>query len=111
VKLREQLEYAAKAMGIEYHGDTGAIWVDAKEGIGGTWNNWNPRIDQADSDRMACKLRLCTSIFESHVFVSHEGFQNYRSSSISHDGTDEDVCRAVREARLAVAVEIGKGMK
>jgi hypothetical protein len=66
--------------------------------------------DQADSDRMACKLRMSTEIFYSHVFVSREAFQHYCSGSISHNNTDEDVYRAVREARLLVAVEIGKGM-
>jgi hypothetical protein len=108
---REQLEYAAKAMGLDVrwdeHYQTHYIFPNSDE-------DWNPLTDQADSDRMACKLRIETLFFDlenvvaARVYVPSGGPLNVQIEEFSkHNNTDEDVCRAVREARLLVAVEIG----
>ena len=103
MKLREQLEYAAKAMGFT----TAMLPPKGQERITDALH-WNPLTDQADSDRMACKLRMDTRISKKYALAVavFNGF--LKQCSISHNNTDEDVCRAVREARLAVAVEIGR---
>jgi hypothetical protein len=110
---REQLEWAAKACGYEYNHILGAIWVNAAEGIGGIWVHWNPLTDQGDSDRMACALDINTNLLPGRAYAVYY----YKSELIEcdaierrvdHDGTLEDKCRAVREARMAVAVEIGR---
>jgi hypothetical protein len=113
---REQLGYAAKAMGlvIDQHLELGAVYAypkDASLNADGEPNGlylWRPLYDQADSDRMACKLRIELMFEGNYVGCWKDDGDSVR---VTHDGTDEDVCRAVREARLAVAVEIGKGMK
>lgn len=58
-----------------------------------------------DNDVMACKLRISTLINIDCVYC----FSGcHGSGKIMHNNTDEDVCRAVREARLLVAAEIGR---
>lgn len=101
---REQLEWAAKACGKELQYCT---VTDYKGAIVDQFIcNWRPDTDQADSDRMACKLRIEILFFESRVIANP---RRETSAAIHHNNTDEDVCRAVREARLLVAVEIGRG--
>ena len=99
MKLREQLEYAAKAIG--YSVQPGHVGPEC-------WAGWNHRTDQADSDRMACDLEINT--FWSDGFVTCSANDGVHAKSIPHDNTLEGKCAAVREARLAVAVEIGRQM-
>ena len=107
---REQLEYAAKAMGLagrwhkrehEYAADDGFLLF--------TGVRWSPDTDQADSDRMGAKLRINILYQDGVIQASAKDCDSVKY--VFHNNTDEDVFRAVREARLAVAVEIGKGMK
>ena len=102
MKLREQLEYAAKAMGYVECG-----WMG--DGFTHVVNNqfvfWQPLTDQADSDRMGAKLRINLRFGDSFVWCRS---RDVECCAPLHNNTDEDVCRAVREARMAVAVEIGR---
>ena len=119
--LRQQLDFAAKAMGLagrwhkrehEYSADDGFLLF--------TGVRWSPDTDQADSDRMACRLRIDTYLSGSDGDSFYVEALTYNRTGkakdlmierhVTHNNTDEDVCRAVREARLLVAVEIGKGM-
>lgn len=101
---REQLELAARACGYEIALNNDIVFTivggDASE-------EWNPVINQADSDRMACKLRIET-VFHGDYVYSFSRKANARLAQVKFDNTDEDVCRAVREARLLVAAEIGR---
>jgi hypothetical protein len=107
VTPREQLEYAAKAMGKELRivlpNYSTAPEYFSLDGI----TQWNPLTDQADSDRMACKLRIEVQFDGVEVFAAAPRSADV-FATVKHNNTDEDVCRAVREARLAVAVEIGR---
>ena len=102
---REKLELAAKACGIATHWNDalGMMFLDAPKDT-----EWNPITNQSDSDRMACKLRIELEFDGDWIGAWHGAMQ---SVNIRHNNTDEDVCRAVREARLLVAVEIGRLMK
>ena len=53
---KELLELAAKAAGVELEDER--IWVHAKEGMGGSWEKWNPLTDDGDALRLAVKLNL-----------------------------------------------------
>jgi hypothetical protein len=73
----EQLELAAKAMGlvIDEHRVPGGAWVYPKgaplnrDGEQGGLIVWNPLTDQAESDRMACALELNTLWQNAYVIV------------------------------------------
>ena len=111
MRLREQLEYAAKACGHTladeyfFKGDV-RLPPKGQEHIHDSLY-WNPLTDQADSDRMGAKLRIDTCFFDGYVSTGYADNKDL-SAARKHNNTDEDVCRAVREARLAVAVEIGR---
>jgi hypothetical protein len=107
---REQLELAAKALGLDYG------WqhiFDDYEGSSSEKYDWNPLTDQADSDMMACKLRLDRQIITSKFVYCIKLVLPGKNieKGVIHNNADEDVCRAVREARLAVAAQIGRMMK
>jgi hypothetical protein len=119
MNTREQLEYAAKAywgdaiddvVSIEWSElDNAILYTDADNQDHNGQDVaycWNPLTDQADSDRMACRLRISIE-FDTDCVFAWTGIGQFISDS-AHNNTDEDVCRAVREARLAVAVEIGR---
>jgi hypothetical protein len=109
---KEQLELAAKACGYVIEDSTigDGVWA-YPVGAELNWEGelpifkWNPLTDQADSDRMACKLRIEILFFEFRVIANP---RRETSAAIHHNSTDEDVYRAVREARMLVAVEIGR---
>ena len=107
---REQLEYAAKACGYTladeyfFKGDV-RLPPKGQEHIHDSLY-WNPLTDQADSDRMACDLEINT--FWSDGFVTCSANDGVHAKSIPHDNTLEGKCAALREVRLAVAVEIGR---
>ena len=104
---REKLELAAKACG------QGITWSDI---YGKFFRNgaelgqpalWRPDTDQADSDCMACDLEI--DIDFTFGCVKAESFCGIECNAmVAHDGTNEDRRRAVREARLLVAAEIGR---
>jgi hypothetical protein len=74
-------------------------------------DEWNPATDQTDSDRMAIKLGMVTYADEMHVWCrwfSKDGNLVQSKAPVPHDNTLEGKCAAVREARMAVAVEIGR---
>jgi hypothetical protein len=110
---REQLELAAKACGYVIEDSTlgDGVWA-YPVGAELNWEGelpifkWNPLADQADSDRMACRLRIEIVFLNGRVLTRHP--RTLGILYITHNNTDEDVCRAVREARMAVAVEIGR---
>ena len=95
---RELLELVAKAMGGRFELENGFPNLNG--------NFWNPLASQADSDRMACKLRIGHRFLGGNVVEAWQGFGDMES--ITHNNTDEDVCRAAREAVLMVAAEIGR---
>jgi hypothetical protein len=105
---REQLELAAKACEIKH-----VMYPKATdEGIFTDYASWwNPLTDQADSDRMGCDLEICITF----VFGRVAAAATYNRFTIGmdayHDNTIEGRRAAVREARLLVAVEIGRAMK
>jgi hypothetical protein len=102
---REKLRLAAKAMGLDL-----GVWRDEFDAFvcPSGRGYWNPAHNQADSDLMACKLLISTLLQSDFVYCLRYG---HGSSTIAHNNTDEDLCRAVREARLAVAVTIGGNTK
>jgi hypothetical protein len=106
--LREQLEYAAKACGIrlEWDGDP-AKWQPMYY-EGKTYHSFEPLSDPAHSDRMACKLKIDTLVRDGHAIAVAIFNDLTPCHRVKHNNTDEDVCRAVREARMAVAAEIGR---
>ena len=111
---RKQLEYAAKAIGLPLHpGGIENSWRRGAEGVllddGSTV--WNPLTSQADSDRMACDLEIAIRYYDDYVSANTRKVERIFTASVGHDNTIEGRRRAVREARMAVAVEIGKGMK
>jgi hypothetical protein len=118
---RELLELCAKAFWVEEFEDVSIRWSEAEDGIlyihaenqdhNGLDREfvWAPHRDQADSDRMAFKLRMSTRISINDVFCMVE-LPRLITAYVAHNNTDEDVCRAGREARMAVAVEIGRAM-
>jgi len=115
MNTRERLELAAKAMSLSVKEDASGLLYT---GSGETWfgDEWNPAEDQGDSDRMACDLEISLVFIKNSVRAEinrHNG--EYLEESVrkwlDHDGTSEDRRRAVREARMAVAVEIGRVMK
>jgi hypothetical protein len=118
---REQLELAAKAYWGEDFEDVSARWSEEDDGLlyicadNQDHNGldcefvWAPHRDQSDSDQMACALEIA-------LFFSNGSVTAYSASvsgvkSIRHDNTDEGKCAAVREARMLVAVEIGRNVK
>ena len=137
MKLREQLEYAAKACGItgwrSKHGYWNVEFPDGrKESACHDWTafdaatgyklpeptfanaltelGFDPANDQADSDRMACDLEIAIRYYDDYVSANTRKVERIFTASVGHDNTIEGRRRAVREARMAVAVEIGKGM-
>ena len=121
--LREQLEYAARAYwGDEIDDVVSVEWGELENEILYTHADnqnhngqdvaycWNPLTDQADSDRMACKLRIEVQFSQNFIVAFTADNRGIQIMQIAHNNTDEDVCRAVREARMAVAVEIGRQM-
>jgi hypothetical protein len=112
---REQLTLAAKAVGLEIHGFYGddsnqCIYAD----IGpDDVIEWAPHADQADSDRMGIALAIDTEWCSGYVtafFFPAKSTKYLDSGNIRHDNTLEGKCAAMREARLLVAVEIGRQM-
>lgn len=101
---KEQLEYAAKALGLDYKvapdGTSVVLFED-------DYAEWNPLHDQADSDSMACDLELDIE-FEVGLVRTWKGAG--KISEVAHDNTIEGRLAAVRQARLLVAVEIGRAL-
>jgi hypothetical protein len=119
----EQLEYAAKAYWGEEFEDVGIRWSEEDDGLlyihadNQDHNGldcelvWAPHRYQDHSDNMACKLRI--DLYHFNVEGRGRSVRAVASGStneanVNHNNTDEDVCRAVREARMLVAVEIGR---
>lgn len=120
---QEQLEFAARAMRLTLNTDGTNFWKSDE--FGQSLRYWNPLTDQADSDNMAIKLRLST------VFKVDQRFGDLRVTvSSTEDGIKplfahqrvfpgaeinnmnfNIIAQGVREARLAVAAEIGRRMK
>ena len=103
---KDKLELAAKAMGLRLEWDGPPDKWHPMYYEGKTYHAFEPHTNQADSDRMACKLRIELRHRSGKVWASLS--TNSIIQSVTHNNTDEDVCRAVREARLMVAVEIGR---
>ena len=124
----EKLKLAAKACGYEVipceQAEDGGIYV-CTPGAPMHTNGFNrkderhfaPHVDQADSDTMAIKLRIDTYLSGSDGYTRYVSALTYSrvgrgvdfliERCENHDGTHEDVCRAVRKVRLLVAAEIG----
>ena len=100
----KEIELCAKALGyeiLEAPLPPGVLWVQVK----GHHLIWNPRASQADSDNMACDLKIDTLFAHEnsvYCFVGSIGFMAH------HDNTIEGRRAAVREARAKVAAEMGK---
>ena len=93
---KEQLEWAAKAAGIEWFRHTdGGLWTKTN-GI------WNPRKDDGDAMRLAVKLKLHVSIFDDAIGIGWNGYEEFK-----YEG---DRCEAARRAIAQTAAEIGKAM-
>jgi hypothetical protein len=102
---RELLELAAKALG--YTGFHESKTTPGYYLVHELLAPWNPAIVQADSDRMACKLRIETRFSSDTAWFTVMNRSAF-GKQVTHNNTDEDVCRAVREARLLMAAEIGR---
>jgi len=107
---REKLALAAKACGqsITWSDIYGKFFRNSAEL--GQPAFWQPDTDQADSDCMACDLELSLKFFDDCVccIAYYTRDENSLQFVVTHDGTSEDRRRAVREARMDVAVEIGR---
>ena len=109
---RKLIELAARSIGIvgvveEVHkslGDEKTIPVFFPDD--GAADSWDPLNDQADSDRMACALEMYILWQETYVVARKDDVDEL----VSHDGTTEGKCAAVRQARLMVAAEIGRNL-
>lgn len=105
---REKLELAAKACGQSI------TWSDTYQRFFrngaelGQPAFWQPDTNQADSDRMAGKLRIGMRFLTKAVEAYWTDGVSLNYKIVIHNNTDEDVYRAVREARLLVAAEIGR---
>lgn len=109
---REQLEYAAKAMGIKVRcleGLDGAVYVAVADE-----KPWNPKVDDGDSRRLQNATRVSLiypaampDVVQALAFAPDtiEG----RYTATEPIGTDLDA--AVRLAVFKVAVEVGKAMQ
>ena len=112
---REQIDFAARAMGlvIDQYLEPGAVYAypkDASLNADGEPNGlhlWRPFDDQADSDRMAAYLLIDSTWYTNCVVACAANDRHLVESGhrVSHNNTIEDKYRAVREARLAVAVQ------
>lgn len=110
---RKLLERAAKAAGITGEwgdvfplGDTGdtydftdLFFLENDEGI------WNPLLDDGDAFRLAVKLRLDLSHFESFVDCERRGGDIWPAYDSHHGG---DRCAATRRAIVRAAAALAK---
>ena len=102
---KELLELAAKAAGIEIQDER--IWVDAKEGMGGSWEKWNPLTNDGDALRLAVKLNLAVDIYNSCVCYHSDDLEieEHYPQGIIHD-----MYVATRRAIVRASAEIGKSI-
>lgn len=111
------LEFAAKAAGLEIHSDSErGLWVSAN----GLWvvipdagvRFWSPRDDDGDAFRLMTHLGL-------RVIYGQWAPAEIYSVAVEHDCLDDpieelahkDVDAATREAIFRAAVEIGKSLQ
>jgi hypothetical protein len=106
---REQLEFAAKAAGLESNDDTGEMlyWFHSEDTMGGGWGAWNPITDKSDSfDLMvACKISLLWGN-ELVRADSHRGIDTFAY----YADHNNDKGLATMWAVFLCAVEIGKSL-
>ena len=118
-KERELLELAAKAMDFIIMEDACCspeyVWAyprNAKQTADGDHEGqfrWAPLHDQADSANLrdALGIDVVYGIGAVYALIPVQT----KTTAIKHDGTREDRSRAVREAVVMVAAEIGRSMK
>ena len=101
---RELLELVAKAMGGRFELENGFPHLNG--------NFWNPLASQDDSADLRNALEIDVVYFRSPPMVVCSAWsaddENHFEEAVSHNGTQEDRSRAVREARLMVAAENGR---
>jgi hypothetical protein len=104
---KEQLEWAAKACGLTIYWYRNRSYSREECELGR--DDWNPLTDEADSARMAGVLEIAIRWSDNRVYANRarKNLPLY-DAYVSHDNTIEGKCAAVREARMAVAVEIGR---
>ena len=101
---RELLELAARAMGpdrVVWHTELG-LWLSKDTRL-----DWNPATSQADSADLRDALEIDVQYNKLSVYAT-TGHDDGCNSTVNYNGTPEDRSRAVREAVLAVAAEIGR---
>lgn len=107
--MTTDIKYAAKAAGIDIDLSVSSplLWDCKREAY------WNPRTDDGDSRRLQVKLRIDMSWGKGVVRAERRSLDDEDiDTDVYFDPTIEgDDLRACREAVLAVAVQIGKGMK
>jgi len=106
---RELLEFAAKAVGIDWIKD--CVWIEngfysplAKhERI-----SWNPLENDGDALRLAVRLKLSVDFFDDAITVEHTPDNAQCYEVIEPVGTDPYA--ATRRAIVRAAAEIGRAM-
>ena len=108
LELRELLELAAKAAGIEHHGYCSDGYLLTGDGESGAYTRWNPRHDDGDAFRLAVKLRIAVTHPEGDDLVRVWYGDMWTGPIYEYLG--DDPCAATRLAILRAAAEIGKAM-
>ena len=106
---REMLELAAKAAGLtlEYNGNNAGYWGYWR-GLP-QWNDWNPREDDGDALRLACKLRMALD-FSTAKNGPDTAFSEELEDVIAVPITKWMDTESMRLAIVRAAAEIGRGM-
>jgi hypothetical protein len=113
VSVRELLELAAKAAGIDYshdnahwkHEDHCAFW--SYDDLCTCGARWNPLTDDGDALRLAVKLGLTVSQLMNNREVE---VNDYDETVFVNEFHEPDPCAATRRAIIRAAAEIGRNM-
>ena len=113
MSVRELLELAAKAAGIDYshdnahwkHEDHCAFW--SYDDLCTCGARWNPLTDDGDALRLAVKLGLTVSQLMNNREVE---VNDYDETVFVNEFHEPDPCAATRRAIIRAAAEIGRNM-
>lgn len=113
--LQHLLTMAAKAAGLEFHGDnsngTGGRWIKCASIHGvypSNYRSWAPHTDDGDSRRLQVACRISLVPFDDAMAAMHN--ESGRSWAERHDAHSGDSCAAARLAVLRAAAAIGEAM-
>ena len=109
----EQMELAAKSIGLVRHGSAFAdtfLVKKTRENASAYGVEWNPLTSGDDSQRLQVKLRIDVDWFDKRTSVQ-AWMEGFIVSCIPNPSIPDDDLRAMKEAIFLVAVEIGRAMK